>query len=117
MLGKCAADCARHSQRKTTGSSSIWQVAVFTLAILVVPLSWVVPGWRILRRTGHSGAWALPGFVPMPGPFPLWIVAFSEWPAERERPAGLGARERRGVRPTRRPAERPANSHIAHSIV
>jgi hypothetical protein len=51
---------------------------VMMVIILVIGL---VPVWRIVRRTGHSGWWALLTFVPLANVIGLWILAFSRWPA------------------------------------
>jgi len=51
---------------------------IVALAILAI---FLVPGWRILRRTGHSGWWVLLWFVPLVNILALWIFAFARWPA------------------------------------
>lgn len=45
------------------------------LAIVVVPV------WRILGRTGHSGWWCLLMFIPLVNIVGLWVFAFVSWPA------------------------------------
>ncbi|HXP12760.1 MAG TPA: hypothetical protein VN795_03800 [Stellaceae bacterium] len=51
---------------------------IVALAILAI---FLVPGVRILRRTGHSGWWVLLWFVPLVNILALWIFAFVHWPA------------------------------------
>jgi hypothetical protein len=41
----------------------------------------VVPAWRIISRTGHSGLWCLLMFIPLVNIVALWIFAFVDWPA------------------------------------
>jgi len=41
----------------------------------------VVPAWRIIKRTGHSGWWCLLMFVPLVNIVGLWLFAFASWPA------------------------------------
>lgn len=45
----------------------------------------ILPIWRILSRTGHSGAWALLAFVPVVNWVALYVFAFSRWPAVDDR--------------------------------
>ena len=52
--------------------------AVFVIIILVVIF---LPYFRIFKRTGHSGWWALLMFVPIANIITLYIIAFSRWPA------------------------------------
>jgi hypothetical protein len=71
------------------GSLSVWHALIMMMAIVMVPIFWIVPMWRILTRTGHAGAWALLGFVPVLNLILMWVFAFSEWPVDRERRAGF----------------------------
>jgi uncharacterized membrane protein YhaH (DUF805 family) len=51
-------------------------------------LFWIillVPLWRIVRKAGYSGAWALVSLIPLVNIIALWIFAFSKWPNERVR--------------------------------
>jgi uncharacterized membrane protein YhaH (DUF805 family) len=52
----------------------------FMVALAVLAI-FLVPGVRILRRTGHSGWWVLLWFVPLVNILALWIFAFARWPA------------------------------------
>ncbi|MGA0602605.1 DUF805 domain-containing protein [Caulobacter sp. KR2-114] len=54
---------------------------VHWLIILVVLAAVLPPMMRILRRTGHSGWWALLYFVPLVGWIGLWVFAYARWPA------------------------------------
>jgi hypothetical protein len=38
------------------------------------------PYFRIFKRTGHSGWWALLMFVPVANIITLYIIAFNRWP-------------------------------------
>lgn len=52
-----------------------WIVVLIVLAILGIPVA------VILKRTGHSPAWALLGLLPGISLIGLWIFAFARWPA------------------------------------
>lgn len=53
---------------------------------MTVPLLalFIVPVWRILKRAGFNGAWALLMFVPVANFMLLWCVAFLKWPNDPE---------------------------------
>ena len=51
----------------------------------------IIPYWKIYTRTGQPGAMALLQLVPLVNIVMLYVLAFSEWPVEREMRA---ARER-----------------------
>jgi hypothetical protein len=56
--------------------------AIFVLILIALV---VIPYWKIWQRTGHSGAWGLLMIVPFANIVSLWVLAFKEWPALRER--------------------------------
>ena len=45
----------------------------------------VVPYWKIWSRTGHAGAWGLLMLIPLANIISLWVLAFKDWPALRDR--------------------------------
>lgn len=51
--------------------------AIFALLIYLWPLG------RILRRTGHSGYWALLSFIPFINIVATWIWAYKSWDTEK----------------------------------
>lgn len=54
----------------------------FVAAGLISALLFIVPFWRILRRTGQAGPLALLLLVPViGGPLLLAVLAFARWPA------------------------------------
>ena len=53
------------------------------LAVLLALM--VIPFWKIWQRTGHSGAWGLLALVPLANLISLWVLAFKDWPALRDR--------------------------------
>jgi hypothetical protein len=55
--------------------------SVFILIVFAALL--VVPYWKLWRRTGHSGLWALLMLVPLVNLISLWVLAFKDWPAMR----------------------------------
>jgi ABC-type glycerol-3-phosphate transport system permease component len=59
------------------------------LLILMVPLIIVlIPAWRILRRAGFSGAWALLLVIPLVNLVAVYVFAFTDWPVERRARTG-----------------------------
>jgi hypothetical protein len=71
------------------GSMSVWHWLIMMVMLVMVPVIWIVPVWRIVSRTGYSGAWSLLGFVPILNIILLWVFAFSKWPADRNREANF----------------------------
>jgi len=59
------------------------------LAFMLILIAWtlviVVPFWKIWKRTGHSGAWGILAMLPAVNFIALWVLAFKEWPALRDR--------------------------------
>jgi uncharacterized membrane protein YhaH (DUF805 family) len=49
--------------------------------ILIILPFFLVPTWRILKRTGHSGWWSLMIFIPLVNLVGFWLLAFVKWPA------------------------------------
>jgi hypothetical protein len=49
--------------------------------MFIILLIFIVPFWRIVKRTGHSGWWSLLVFVPLINFIALWTFAFVKWPA------------------------------------
>jgi len=56
-------------------------VAVFVGLCFVI---FLLPIIRIVRRTGHSGWWALLVLVPLANIIALQILAYGRWPAINE---------------------------------
>ena len=63
---------------ETTVYEWSWEGLVPLLIVLALVL---VPFWKIWRRTGHSGGWALLMLVPVANIISLWVLAFKKWPA------------------------------------
>lgn len=57
------------------------ELIIFFIGILLT----ILPIWRILSRTGHSGALALLAFVPVVNWVALYVFAFGRWPAVDDR--------------------------------
>ncbi len=74
------------SVSETTVHGWGWSGGVFGLVPVLILLALVViPYWKIWQRTGHSGAWGLLMLVPFVNIISLWVLAFKEWPALRDR--------------------------------
>lgn len=59
----------------------IWKVVL----VLVYAVIICVPGGQILKRTGHSGWWALLLLIPLVNLIAYWIFAFKRWPVSSVR--------------------------------
>jgi uncharacterized membrane protein YhaH (DUF805 family) len=57
----------------------MWDSPMHILIILLL-LTFLIPIFRIIRRTGHSGWWCLLAFVPLLNWIGLWILAYTKWP-------------------------------------
>jgi uncharacterized membrane protein YhaH (DUF805 family) len=49
--------------------------------LFIILAIFLVPAWRILKRTGHSGWWSVLVFVPLVNILGVWLLAFTKWPA------------------------------------
>ena len=49
--------------------------------MVIIMVIFLYPVARIIKRTGHSGWWALLMFVPLVNFIALWVFAFTRWPA------------------------------------
>jgi hypothetical protein len=58
------------------------RILILGIVGLLVSLPPVV---RILRRTGYSGWWAIIGLMHPLSLVGLWVFAYAEWPAVKER--------------------------------
>ena len=54
-------------------------VAIIVIAIVAVPVV------KILHKAGYSGWWAILWFIPIVNIVVIWIFAFAQWPALRDR--------------------------------
>ena len=65
--------------------------------LILVPVAillWIVPLWRIVRRTGRHPALALIAAVPLTALILIWWLAFVDWPAQA---AGQRSNNRSGT--------------------
>lgn len=59
-----------------------WIIVLLILVpILALP---IVPGWRIARKAGFSGAWCLLLLVPGLNVLAIWAFAFTRWPNSQD---------------------------------
>jgi uncharacterized membrane protein YhaH (DUF805 family) len=82
---------ARYLGHQTAHSADEWsatdtEAAVFLILLLasVLGVLWVAAAWRIARKAGYHGAWALLMLVPIVNLVLPYVFAFAEWPAERQ---------------------------------
>lgn len=88
-------------QAQQVASTIIGTFAVFGIISLAILIFTVFMVWRIVSKTGYSGAWSLLMFVPLGNLIGLIVLAFSDWPVNRELRA---LRQRAGF-----PPDRPSN--------
>lgn len=71
-------------------------VVVYLAFVLAIFVLTIVVAWRITAKTGYPGALGLLWLVPLINVIFLLVLAFSEWPIEKELRAlrdSLAARE------------------------
>lgn len=52
------------------------------IVLLILQLVYLIPLWRIFRRTGMGGYWALVSVIPLFGMIVAGVLlSFSRWPA------------------------------------
>lgn len=59
--------------------NTLWSSPLVMMLILMA--LFLVPVWRILKRTGHSGWWSLIIFIPLVNLIGFWLLAYVKWPA------------------------------------
>jgi len=57
---------------------------IILVIILIVVAITIIPYWKIYQRTGQSGAMSLLQLIPLVNIIMLYILAFGDWPIERE---------------------------------
>ena len=55
------------------------------ILILIMGSVIVIPFWRIFSKAGFSGALSLLMFIPLVNLVMIFVLAFAEWPAMREK--------------------------------
>ena len=71
-------------------------IAVFALFAVGMAVVMVIPYWKIYSKTGQAGAMALLQLIPLVNIVMLYVLAFSEWPIERQMRAEREARPNPG---------------------
>ncbi len=81
----------RYLARQTPRNADEWsatdtEAAIFLILVLASMLGvlWVAAAWRIARKVGYHGAWALLMLVPIVNLVLPYVFAFAQWPAERQ---------------------------------
>jgi hypothetical protein len=62
------------------GPAGVPELSIITLVVVVV----LVPAFRIARKLGYPSPLAVVVFIPFANLIILWLLAFIEWPIERE---------------------------------
>ena len=66
-------------------SIGVPELLILFMVIPVLVVLTVVPYWKIFSKAGWSGLLCLLMVVPLANLIVLWVFAFSEWPALRDR--------------------------------
>jgi hypothetical protein len=61
-------------------SMSAFLGSPLVMMFIILPI-FLVPFWRIVKRTGHSGWWSVIAFIPFANLVGVWLLAFVRWPA------------------------------------
>ena len=64
------------------GFAEIGIIAILVLFALI--FLGILPYWMIYKKTGKSGAMSLLQLIPVVNIIMLFVLAFGEWPIERE---------------------------------
>jgi uncharacterized membrane protein YhaH (DUF805 family) len=51
--------------------------------MLLIGLLLIIPFWQVFSKAGYSGWWSLLMVVPLVNLIALYVLAFSNWPAQR----------------------------------
>ncbi len=49
----------------------------------------IIPFWQLFSKAGYSGWWSFLMVLPLINLIALWVLAFSQWPALRNKPAQI----------------------------
>jgi hypothetical protein len=55
------------------------------ILLVFVPVLIVIPFWKIFRKAGFPGALSILVAIPFAGLIVVYVVAYSDWPALRNR--------------------------------
>jgi len=58
-------------------STAFWVAMLFWLIVIIVPIV------KVLKRTGHSPAWAILFAIPVVNVIALWVFAFKPWSIDK----------------------------------
>lgn len=58
---------------------------VIVFSILLILFLYVLMFWKIVKKAGFSGWWALVTFIPFLNIVMFWVFAFIKWPIEKGR--------------------------------
>ncbi len=64
------------------GGNEVW--AFHGLWMLVIAIVVVIPVWRLCQRLGYPGWMGILILVPMVNLILLYVIAFGEWPRNRD---------------------------------
>jgi hypothetical protein len=53
--------------------------------MLVLGLILIIPFWQLFSKAGYSGWWSLLMVIPLANLIALYVLAFSDWPAMRNK--------------------------------
>jgi len=73
-----------HGAEPAAAALGIGLILFIALIVLVVVVLNVIIWWKVFAKTGWSGAMGLLVFVPIANLVVLLMLAFAEWPIQRE---------------------------------
>ncbi len=92
---------SQYSSVSAIGTTAFLIAGAISLAIFIFS---IVVAWRIFAKTGYSGALSLLLLVPIANLIVILVLAFSEWPVQRELNA---LRQQAAMRPPQYPPQGP----------
>jgi hypothetical protein len=66
------------------GAHAFLIFAFIALFVVCMSIVMIIPYWKIYEKTGQAGPMALLQLIPLVNIVMLYVLAFSEWPIERE---------------------------------
>ena len=60
------------------------EILLILLVVILFSFIYVIPFWRILKRTGFNPALSLLAIIPLVKLIALYYFAFSDWPNENK---------------------------------
>jgi steroid 5-alpha reductase family enzyme len=66
------------------GHLGLVEIIMILVVPLILVLILVLPAWKVISKTGNSGALSLLLMIPLVNVVILFYLAYSKWPIEKE---------------------------------